>query len=496
MKSIILAAGLGTRLRPITERKAKCMVNVAGKSILQHQIEAYLAAGIEEVIVVAGYMGEPVEYFCSKYKQVSVIQNPDFATTNNMYSLSLALKTGDFSTGFILSNGDVVYDPEIIQQLANAPGSLIVSEKDSYTLESMKIIVEEERITDISKQVKETEAYGNSIDLYKFDEHTAQPFIDTVEQSLKTNTNEWAEVALQRAIQTNVITMAPFDIAGRDWVEIDNYDDLADADFRFSNYKKVLANASAWFVDLDGTLYLGEGKIAGADGFIEVLKEKKPFYLYSNNSSRNKTQYVEKLLQHGIEVEEKNILLSTDGMISFLKQKDIRNVFVLGTKALSDWLIAEGFGLEETDPDCVVVGYDTELTYQKLQTAAELINKGVPYYATHPDVVCPTTKGPIPDIGSIIAMLQTTTGEAPVEVFGKPGKAMVESIINKHGWQAEQIIFIGDRIYTDQVMADNINAQFILVLSGETNREDVETSNRPDVIVPSVATLTKALQKT
>lgn len=496
MKSIILAAGFGTRLRPITEHKAKCMVNVAGKSILQHQIEAYLAAGIEEVIVVAGYQIESVEYFCSKYKQVSVTQNPDYAVTNNMYSLSLALKSGDFSTGFILSNGDVVYDPEIIRALVNAPGSLIVSEKDSYTQESMKIIVEGERITDISKQVKETEAYGNSIDLYKFDKHTAQPFIDTVEHSLKSNTNEWTEVALQRAIQMNVITMTPFDIAGKDWVEIDNYEDLADADFRFSDYKQILAKASAWFVDLDGTLYLGEGKIAGADRFIEVLKEKKPFYLYSNNSSRNKAQYVEKLRQHGIGAEEKNILLSTDGMIFSLKQKGIKNIFVLGTKALSDWLKNEGFELTETDPECIVVGYDTELTYKKLQTAAELINKGVPYYATHPDMVCPTIKGPIPDIGSITAMLQTTTGESPVEVFGKPSKTMVESLIKKHNWQPENIIFVGDRIYTDQVMANNINAKFILVLSGETNREDIESSNRPHVIVPSVATLTKALKET
>ncbi len=495
MKAIILAAGLGTRLRPITERKAKCMVNVAGKPILQHQIEAYLAAGVEEVIVVAGYLGEPVEYFCSKYEQVSVIQNPDYATTNNMYSLGLALQSGDFCKGFILSNGDVVYDPEIVRALVNASGPLIVSEKDSYTLESMKIMVEGERIIDISKQVKETEAYGNSIDLYKFDEHTAQPFIDTVEKSLENNTNEWTEVALQRAIQTNVITMYPFNIAGKDWVEIDNYDDLADADFRFSDYKQLLANASAWFVDLDGTLYLGEGKISGADEFIEVLQSKHPFYLYSNNSSKNKAQYVEKLRQHGIQVNESNILLSTDGMISAFKERGIKKLFVLGTQALSDWLKDEGFTLEETDPDCVVVGYDTELTYPKLQTAAELINKGVPYYATHPDVVCPTTKGPIPDIGSIITMLQTTTGESPVEVFGKPSKAMAESVIKKEGWDTNNIIFIGDRIYTDKVMADNIDAHFILVLSGETNREDVESSNGPDVIVPSVAALTKSLKE-
>jgi HAD superfamily hydrolase (TIGR01450 family) len=256
----------------------------------------------------------------------------------------------------------------------------------------------------------------------------------------------------------------------------------------------LIKDAEAWFIDLDGTLYLGEGQIIGAADFIGALREKAPFYLYSNNSSRDKSQYVEKLKAHDINVHESDIILSTDGMIFALKEKEVSSVFVLGTVALSERLLREGFIADDTDPDCVVVGYDTELTYKKLQTAAELINKGVPYYASHPDVVCPTSKGPIPDIGSIVAMLETTTGIAPKEVFGKPKKTMVEHVMQKKGWTPEKIVFIGDRIYTDQVMAKNIGAKFVLVLSGETKREDVEFGDTPDMIVSSVATLTPYLK--
>ena len=494
MKSIILAAGLGTRLRPITEKKPKCMVNVAGKSILQHQLEAYLTAGIEEIVVIAGYLGEQVEHLCSKYEQVSVIQNPDYATTNNMYSLGLALKAADYSDGFILSNGDVVYDPEIVESFVNLDESYIAVDKGSYDQESMKIVVDQARVRDISKLIKEEEAFGNSIDLYRFTADTADRFIETVMNSLEGDTNEWTEVALQRAIVNDVITMKPFDINGLNWVEVDNYDDLALADFKFSNWREILDSARAWFVDLDGTLYLGEGKIEGAAEFIDSVSRKYPFYLYSNNSSRNKKQYVKKLSMHGIKVSEENILLSTDGLISSLKAKGVEKIFLLGTEAMYAWLEDVGFIHDAEEPDCVVIGYDTELTYAKLQIASELINKGVPYYASHPDVVCPTTKGPIPDIGSIIEMLKTTTGVAPQEIYGKPNKAMVEPVIREHGWDSEKVVFIGDRIYTDKVMAERIGAKFILVLSGETNREDVEFKDTPDLIVSSVATLTPYLK--
>ncbi|MCX6985654.1 MAG: NTP transferase domain-containing protein, partial [Lentisphaerae bacterium] len=300
MKVIILAAGLGTRLRPITENKPKCMVNVSGKPILQHQIEAYLAAGVDHVAVVAGYKGEQVEYFCSKYDKVCVIQNAEYSSTNNMYSLGLALRQDDYKGGFILSNGDVVYDPEIVSSFVNSPDSAIAVDKGAYSIESMKVIVERDCVIDISKQIPFSEAYGNSIDLYKFTKETASKFIETVEQSLAGNANEWTEVALQRAVKTRSIRMLPFDISGLNWVEVDNYDDLAEADFKFSDWKTILKDAEAWFVDLDGTLYLGDGNIDGAGEFIEMLRRKFSFCLYSNNSSKNKTQYVEKLKHHGI----------------------------------------------------------------------------------------------------------------------------------------------------------------------------------------------------
>ena len=491
MRAVILAAGLGTRLRPITDSKPKCLVKAAGKPILQHQIEAYLAAGVEQILVVSGYRGEAVESFCAAYgDKVRIVRNGDYSTTNNMYSLYLAYRQlGD--EGFLLSNGDVVYDPGILRDLLRAEGSFIAADQGSYADESMKIVVENGIAVDISKKIPPALAYGNSIDLYRFDAAAARQFGEVVRSVIEgeNNRNEWTELALQKMLQSHRIQMKPFDIGKRNWVEIDNFEDLAAADGKFSRFD--FDALELVFVDLDGTLYLGSGEVRGAAEFMQRLQASgKPYLLLSNNSSRDKAQYVEKLAQFGISVSESSILLSTDGAIAHMLEMGIRSVYVLGTEALRRSLEKAGIQTEGRDPQAVLLGYDTELTYAKLKKAALLIHRGCPYMATHADVVCPTTEGPIPDIGSMTALLEKATGHPPLHVFGKPSATMVDHVVRARGVSHDKVAFIGDRLYTDMLMARGMGAKFILVLSGETRREAVEEMDDfPDLIVPSVASL-------
>ena len=192
--------------------------------------------------------------------------------------------------------------------------------------ESMKIVVDQARVRDINKLIKEEEAFGNSIDLYRFTVDTADRFIETVMNSLEGDTNEWTEVALQRAIVNDVITMKPFDINGLNWVEVDNYDDLAWLILSFPTGGRFLIQREPglwiWMVPY---IWVRE-RLRVLQRFIDSVFRKYPFYLYSNNSSRNKKQYVKKLSMHGIKVR-KNILLSTDGLISSLKAKGVEKYF-------------------------------------------------------------------------------------------------------------------------------------------------------------------------
>jgi HAD superfamily hydrolase (TIGR01450 family) len=493
MKAVILAAGIGSRLRPITENKPKCMVKVAGKPIIAHQLESFAEAGVNKVIVIVGHEGNLVkQYIGSKgFKNVKIIDNAEYANTNNMYSLYLAKKELS-GNGFVLVNGDVVFDGRIAAELIdNEEEDLIAVDTLNYYEESMKITADENKIiTDISKKFARRDSAGTSIDMYKFSQKSSSILFSEIAEIIdrKRNKNEWTEVALSRLFVKRSLVMRPFPIGKMAWVEIDNYDDLSQADKKFSLLNKTLGKKKVCFVDLDGTIYMGDRKIEGADLFLKELRERDiKYYFLSNNSSKSKNEYVKKLRSMDIEAREDDILLSTDGMINYLKEQKIKKAYVLGTKALAKMVGDAGIENTVNNPECVILGYDTELTYEKLRVGALLIQKGTKYFATHRDVVCPTAEGPIPDIGSFIELLAKATGKYPMKIFGKPNFDMVSHILKKHRITGKGSIFVGDRLYTDMELAKRANGSFILVLSGETKREDIENYEIfPDMIVNDV----------
>ena len=249
-------------------------------------------------------------------------------------------------------------------------------------------------------------------------------------------------------------------------------------------FERILRNKKIIFLDLDGTVYMGDNLIPGARAFMQYLEDQNiHYYFLSNNSSRSKKDYVEKLTRLSLTASEEDIILSTDGTIDFLLRQSVKEVYVVGSRSMRQMFQDAGFKVESTDPEYVVLGFDTELTYEKLKIAAIFLNNGVELLATHPDFVCPTPEGPIPDVGAILALFEKSCGKKPFRIFGKPNPEMVSHILSKHQVSPQEVVMIGDRIYTDMEFAHRLNCDSILVLSGEAKQEDLEKMKHPPTLV-------------
>ena len=241
-------------------------------------------------------------------------------------------------------------------------------------------------------------------------------------------------------------------------------------------------------LDLDGTIHLGGIPIPGAKEFLQRCKQKniKTIFL-SNNSSKSVDEYFEGLNLMGIEAQIENILLSTHDCIRWLKEQNWMKVYCLGTNGMKEMLLDNGIECLEEEVDCVVLGYDTELTYAKLSKATSLLHQNIPLVATHPDIVCPSPNGGLPDVGSMLKMIELTTGIQPIIITGKPRPEMILGRLKLEGVVSSKVAMIGDRLYTDMEMARAAGVVSVLVLSGEASEDDVENYHWcPDVIVNSI----------
>tara|TARA_B100001996_G_C18578675_1_gene561364 strand:- start:95 stop:871 length:777 start_codon:yes stop_codon:yes gene_type:complete len=242
------------------------------------------------------------------------------------------------------------------------------------------------------------------------------------------------------------------------------------------------------FLDLDGTIYLGGELIPGAIDFLERLKMKNIRYFFlSNNSSKSVNQYLEKLNKMKIPAVEEDVILSTHDLISWLKKNNVSQTYLVGTKGMQEMLEAVNIKTKSEDPEYVVLGYDTEINYDKLSKASFHLHNGVKLVASHPDMVCPSPFGGLPDNGAFMALFEATTGVVPTHVCGKPNPGMILHKINELNLEPEKCAMIGDRLYTDIEMAKRANVKGILVLSGEAKKQDIEiSSQRPNLVVNSV----------
>jgi 4-nitrophenyl phosphatase len=262
------------------------------------------------------------------------------------------------------------------------------------------------------------------------------------------------------------------------------------------NHQQILTRIRCFLLDMDGTVYLDDRLLPGAREFLGFLEaEGIPFYFITNNSSRSSKDYVSKLKNLGLDIGRERIFTSGEATALYLaRSKPGARLFVVGTPSLEQEFRDHGFNLVQENPDFVVLGFDTTLTYDKLWKCCDYIRAGRPYIATHPDINCPTETGFMPDIGSMIALIATSTGRQPDIIIGKPHAPIVEAIVRKTGFPVNSLAMVGDRLYTDMALGA-AGIITILVLSGETKKEDLEHSpHKPDLIFQDINELFKSMR--
>jgi HAD superfamily hydrolase (TIGR01450 family) len=257
-------------------------------------------------------------------------------------------------------------------------------------------------------------------------------------------------------------------------------------------------------LDMDGTIYSGGTLFESTQPFLALLDGLGIGHTFlTNNSSKSAKHYLAHLRKIGIVATADQFYTSTQATIEHLRQQmpAVRRLFVLGTVSMSRELEAAGFKLTadsaNDEPDGVLVGFDTGLTFSRLCRAAYWISKGKPYLATHPDRVCPTDQPTVlVDCGAICAALKEATGRVPDVVLGKPDPCMLRSILIRHALAPEQLAMVGDRLYTDMAMAHRSGAFGVLVLTGETTAAAAaKHAPAPDLVVSGLAEFGEQLRQ-
>lgn len=246
-----------------------------------------------------------------------------------------------------------------------------------------------------------------------------------------------------------------------------------------------LKNKRLFLFDMDGTIYQENTVFDGTKQMLDYIRDSGGRYVFiTNNSSKSVKDYMDKVHQMGLLAEAENFFTSTQATILYLKEHfPGALVYCQGTKSMISELLDAGIRvIEEVRDgiDVVLVGFDMELTMQKLRNTCEILTCQSPaYIATNPDECCPVsfgeTAGFVPDCGSMCYGIEKATGKWPVFI-GKPEPTMIDIVRNKFGCTREETLVIGDRLYTDIASGNNAGVDTVCVLSGEASEENIRNS--------------------
>ena len=265
--------------------------------------------------------------------------------------------------------------------------------------------------------------------------------------------------------------------------------------------KEYVQKIKLYLFDMDGTLYLGDRLYDFTIELLDMIKKTGGTYLFmTNNSSKSVDAYVKKLEKFGFYATKDDFMTSSQATAYYLhKYHEGKKLYVCGTESLKEELRLEGFSVTSNldEVECIVMGFDTELTFQKLHDVSYLLltQPDLPYIATNPDLVCPTEFGSVPDCGSVCIGIKNATGKEPI-VIGKPSPLMPQLAMDKLGICQEEACVVGDRIYTDIKSGLNAGITGILVMSGETTPEILAASeDKPHLVLSDAGEILKALKE-
>ena len=264
------------------------------------------------------------------------------------------------------------------------------------------------------------------------------------------------------------------------------------------NTQPSLNPIKALIIDMDGVLWRGETPLPGLNDLFDRLHtHQMPYMLATNNASKTQAQYVQKFAKFGIDISPDRVMTSSLATAEYLGTiyPAGTRLHVIGQDGIRQAVANAGFELADSEVSAVVVGLDFQLTYEKLRTAALLINEGAHFIGTNGDLTFPFEKGMAPGNGAILAALSAATGQKPT-VIGKPEPIIFELALKHLGALPQETAMLGDRLETDILGAKRANLQTILVLTGVSQATDVAQSDiRPDWIFGGIDQLVAELKK-
>lgn len=232
---------------------------------------------------------------------------------------------------------------------------------------------------------------------------------------------------------------------------------------------------AGYLIDLDGTIYLGNKPIPAGKRFVERLQQRAiPFLFVTNNTTKNSADVADRLAnQFDIHVSPHTVYTAGQATVDFILEDGRgKKVFTIGEAGLKELIAEAGLVHEEAQPDYVVVGMDRDLTYRDLEIATFAIRNGAVFVGTNPDKNLPTERGLIPGAGSINALIETATQQAPIFI-GKPNAYIMQKAVEMLGLTQKEVIMVGDNYETDIQAGIQNQIASLLVLTGFTQREQV-----------------------
>jgi HAD superfamily hydrolase (TIGR01450 family) len=499
MNVVILAAGIGSRFGEVTTNIPKCMLKMGDQHILEMQLEALSSLeNIEKIYIITGYQHKLVSNFIynSKFRdKVHLVFNEDFESTNNMYSLSLA-EEHVRGKSFILCNGDVVFTSKSILRFSELDRSEILVDQEQFRSDSMKVVFDSSNLLmNISKNLIKESSSGISLDIYKFSREDSQKMFEFIKKEIgEGGKNSWTELAIAELSIRQEIKMHKLEIGDDLWFEIDNKEDLQLARNIFFP-RRDFFQFQYYFFDLDGTLMIENNPIQGSLELIHKLQSlNKAIFFLTNNSGYSDSQHFKRLVENGFRVNQKQVISSLGQSLKYLLTNEIKEIFFMGTAEANHDLQRVGIITDSKTPKIVLIGNDTEITYQKLSRALELIYSGVPYFLTHSDFSRPTNIGLLPDVGSWALLIEKLTGLGPARIFGKPDVGILDVGLETPSLDLSAVIsfdtavIVGDRLDSDIALGFNADISSVLTLSGVTSEKIFqESSFKPNMVVESVS---------
>ena len=228
-----------------------------------------------------------------------------------------------------------------------------------------------------------------------------------------------------------------------------------------------------YLIDLDGTIYRGSEPIPAGRRFVEQLQARQIPFLFLTKTPETLANRLAN--EFSIHVGPETVYTATLATIDYLNDANKgKKVYVIGEPGLIEPILAAGYVWEEETPDYVVVGLDTDVTYEKFVVATLAIQKGATFIGTNPDKNIPTERGLLPGAGSVIAMIEASTQQKAIYI-GKPEAIIMEKAVETLGMEKANVLMVGDNYTTDILAGINNGIDTLLVLSGFTQKADVPT---------------------